>query len=227
MKWGFITAAVVLIIAVAGESFYLFDQNEKLGNLKNSHAAQEETIKRLEEKTIRGLEDEKARLESEKTNLSIEIGRLRQEKTELTTQNEKQAEELVELSNQLSTLTPQMKAKNDELRKVRNEVISMKKKFMCDTTMAKPDFSSNDSVSKALAKYVERTKGIDEPVTAHYWNQVWTGEKYSIHTVEVYSKNDRINYVWKFTVYYRGEAYGDHENGVFYNDQQCWLYLDK
>ncbi len=55
---------------------------------------------------------------------------------------------------------------------------------------------------------------------------LYAGSKYSIHTVEVFSAKENMTYMWKFTAYFRGESYGDHVNGIFYNDNQCWLYLE-
>lgn len=99
---------------------------------------------------------------------------------------------------------------------------------MCDKTLIDIDFTDNKSVNNELVKFVNRDKSsISEPVSAHYWSLLWTGEKYSIHTVEVYSAKDRTTYVWKFTAYFHGEAYGIHKNGVFWNDEQCWIYLEE
>jgi hypothetical protein len=88
------------------------------------------------------------------------------------------------------------------------------------------NFSTNKSVNDALVDWVENNTTITEPVSAHYWNIIWTGDKYSIHTIEVYSAKNNVNYVWTFTAYFRGEADGEHANGIFYNDDQCWLYLE-
>lgn len=71
---------------------------------------------------------------------------------------------------------------------------------MCSSILSNVDFTSNATVNKALKNYVNRIKNMKETISASYWNQIWTGENYSIHTIEVYSEADRTNYLWKFTV---------------------------
>lgn len=121
---------------------------------------------------------------------------------------------------EISNLKEQVLKVNQEKN---NEVAAMENRFMCAESPIIVSYRDNASVNNSLKVFVENTKSIDEPITASYWNAIWTGDNYSIHTIEVESEKDQTNYLWKFTAYFDGESYGQHVNGVFWNDQQCWL----
>lgn len=201
-----LTAIIIAIfIALAGETVFLFSQMNKLT---------------------------KSQVETEK--LSNEIGTISSEKESLLKENDEKTTQLATSSAQIETLTSEKTALETDVKSKRAQISELQAKqramvqtFMCDKTISSINFSDNKSVNDALVKYVNQIKGISEPISAHYWKIIWTGEKYSTHTIEVHSEKDRMNYIWTFTAYFRGEAYGDHENGVFYNDEQCWIYLDK
>lgn len=208
-----ITAIIIAFcIALAGETVFLFSQLNKQNTLTQDLF--------------------EAQVESEQ--LSTEIDTISLEKDSLLKEKEDNSTQLATLSVQVETLTAENKAlktdintKKGQISELQAKQRSMEQKFMCDKTIGSINFSDNKSVNDALVKYVNQTKGISEPISAHYWKIIWTGEKYSTHTIEVHSEKDRTNYIWTFTAYFRGEAYGEHENGVFYNDEQCWIYLDK
>lgn len=196
---------IAIFIALAGETVYLFSQMNILS---------------------------KSQIETAK--LSTEISTISSEKESLHKENGEMTTQLATLSAQIDTLTSEkialetdVKSKKAQISEMQTKQRTTEKKFMCNSTISNISFSNNKSVNDALVKYVNRTKSISEPISAHYWKIIWTGENYSTHTIEVHSEKDHMNYIWTFTAYFRGEAYGDHENGVFYNDEQCWLYLDK
>ena len=180
------------------------------------------------------LKQQKQDLEASQGEAQFNLGKVSQERDSLLEQIKSLQDDNSNLNKDLDkeveekgTLSAQLKDSKDEASNLRSDVSSLNQKFMCEDTLTDVDFTSLDLVNKALGKYVEDTKNMTEPVSARYYNQIWTGQKYSIHTVEVHTEKDRMTYLWKFTVYFRGENFGLHENGIFYNDQQCWLYLDK
>ncbi len=219
MKWASIVVVIVLALALVVESFLLINQMEKQQQLADD-------ISRLEQE-VRGAQNDNRLLSTENASLQTEIDKFANEKTVLVADTEKLTQEATELEAQIEKMSADIKTKTSRVSALTREKSALEKKFMCSRTLSNVDFSSNESVNKSLKKYVENTKNRSEAVSASYWNLIWTGEKYSTHTVEVNSEADNINYIWKFTVYFRGEAYGDHENGIFYNDEQCWMYLDK
>lgn len=219
MKWASIVVVTVLVFALVTETFFLVNQFGKQQQLvANVFGLQQD---------IQASEGNNEKLTGEIDDLKEEMEQLSQEKSVLIEEVTELEKEVSTLSEENSKLSGDLKEKSDRVSALAGENRLLESKFMCERTLSNVDFSNNESVNKSLKKYVEDTKNLEEPITASYWNLIWTGDKYSIHTVEVHSEKDRTNYIWKFTVYFRGEAYGDHENGIFYNDHQCWMYLDK
>lgn len=211
MKKATIAITVVLLLALISETVFLIilvkNRNELVVNMFNE---QMKNVKLTND--ITNITAEKDDLVKEKGGLDDQILSLKSQLAAITEENDS----LID-SNEL---------KAERIDSLLDEKEAINSKFMCAKTLKTVDFSNNKSVSDDLVKYVTQAKSTQEPVTAAFWNTVWTGEKYSIHTIEVESEKDNATYVWKFTVYYRGESYGDHENGVFYNDDQCWLYFN-
>jgi hypothetical protein len=156
------------------------------------------------------LASNKANLQNEKTNLKTDVSKLTDAKNLLSEKIIKLETEAKDLNGKMSELTKNLADKTSSVTKLQSENRSLKQKYMCKDTLNNVDFSSNKTVNTALTSYVNRTKSLDLPVSANYWNLIWTGSKYSTHTVEVYSAKENMTYLWKFTVYYRGESYGDH-----------------
>ncbi|MHB8088736.1 MAG: hypothetical protein ACYDH2_10885 [Anaerolineaceae bacterium] len=212
MSKSFIAIIIILIVALIGVTVFLFT------TMGEKNTINQDLLK----------------AETKNSQLTNDLASVTSEKDSLAQENDAADAQLTTLTAQLTTLTGENATLNGDLDKIKDQISdlqatqrSMEKKFMCSKTISSIDFTGNKSVNDALSKYVNQTKSITEPITANYWNIIWTGEKYSTHTIEAHSEKDRTNYLWTFTAYFRGEAYGDHENGVFYNDRQCWIYLDK
>lgn len=223
MKWANIIAIIVLALGLVGETVFLVKQTGDQQEMGHQVFQLEQEVQDAESNNEKLIEENNA----VSMNLKKEIEQVSLEKVTLVDKVAALEEDASKLKEDNTKLTNDLKAKTDRVSTLTRENSTMKKKFMCGRTLSNVDFASNDTVNKALKQYVNDTKNRSEIVSASYWNLIWTGEKYSTHTVEVYSEKDQINYVWKFTVYFRGESYGDHENGIFYNDDQCWMYLDK
>lgn len=219
MKKITIAIIVVLFVTIAAETFFLVNGFTKRTALDRELLIEQNNSMLLSSQ-VDTLTDEKQTLTTNLTTLDSQLAALEEEKTNLLNENNLLLEES-------EALKESVKQKTTQISKLTREKTAITDKFMCDRTISNVDFSTNKSVSDSLVDYVMDTKSGSEPVSANYWNTVWTGEKYSIHTVAVFSAKDNTNYIWKFTAYFKGEAYGDHVNGIFYNDQQCWLYLDK
>ncbi len=219
MKWVSIIAVVVLALALVAETFFLVQQIDNLQQMTGEIARLQQEVADSQTK----YED----LVEEKNTLQEGFEKVTFERTTFIDKSSKLEQEVTELSEENKSVKEDLKTKTNRVSELLRENKALESKFMCDRILSNVDFSSNEAVNKSLKKYVSDTKNLDEAVSASYWNLIWTGDKYSTHTVEVNSVKDNVVYVWKFTVYYRGESYGDHENGIFYNDDQCWLYLDK
>ncbi|GIV63891.1 MAG: hypothetical protein KatS3mg045_1230 [Bellilinea sp.] len=212
-------AALVLMLLLSGETIFLLNTNQHRSVLAKHVTELEQTIQRKKE------ENEKLTHENSQLKDSLELTNLeKQQSAEKILELE---EEIKSLEKQLADAQKDLVSKNAQIANLREDIVKTKDKFMCSTSLSRVDFTSNATVNNVLKNYVNRIKNMNEPISASYWNQIWTGKNYSIHTIEVYSEKDNTNYLWKFTVYFRGEAYGEHEYGIFYNDNQCWLYLDK
>lgn len=217
MKWISIAVIIVLVLSLVGMTYYLVQQSASVQRFTTQLSESQQKVTSLEK--------DNSGLASEKTALQADINSLDQEKKLLSDQITKLEGEEKDLNSQVTDLTKKLKDKTSSEAQLMVDKGALQRKLMCEDTLGNVDFSSNESVSASLANYVDRTKNTDLPVSAHYWNLVWTDSKYSIHTVEVHSAKEHMNYIWKFTVYFQGESYGHHKYGVFYNDDQCWLYL--
>jgi cell division protein FtsB len=217
MKIASILITILIIVALAGETVFIFHQ------FSTQQALMSQQLQ-LQQK-IGGLEKEKLSLEKDNANLEKVIEQLNKENDTLTERTSSLEEENKKLADQVADLTKTGNVKTSDINRLQSEVSTINKKLLCENLLTKVDFTNNETVNKSLVSYVEANKNEVEPVSAHYWNLIWTGSKYSVHTIEVHSAKDQINYIWKFTVYFQGESYGDHVNGVFYNDDQCWLYM--
>lgn len=221
--------AVVLLALVAVSTIMVIQlmEKQKLSIEKTNFELQlinsQQAVSKLE-RTEEGLEKERAALQTKLDKLTEEKDSMIDSLVDQLAGLEEKEEAL---NTQISDLTKTLQGKEARINKLQTENKSLTSKFMCNETLSNVDFTNNESVNKSLVKYVNDTKSLEEPISAHYWNLIWTKSKYSIHTIEVHSQKDRMNYIWKFTVYFRGESHGDHENGIFYNDDQCWMYLDK
>jgi hypothetical protein len=146
------------------------------------------------------------------------------DKSELKIQLESVSGELQVIQTELETTQREnevalQQAETDKI----NSIIEIEEKYQCPDYPISVDYKNNYSVGQSLISYVEKSKVLDEPISANYWKAFWTGEKHSLHTVEVYSSNDNMTYLWEFVVYFRGEASGEHPNGVFWTGRGCWL----
>lgn len=219
MKWASIVVIIVLALSLVGETFFLIKQSDDLRQMAGE-------VTQLKQEVLDS-QSKNEELIQEKNSLQSGYDQVAQEKTIFSDKTAELEQEAAELSEVNKRLSENLKTKTNRVTELLSEKKSLESKFLCARTLPRVDFSSNEAVNKSLKKYVNDTKNFDEPVSASYWNLIWTGEKYSTHTVEVKSEKDNMVYIWKFTVYFRGESYGNHENGIFYNDDQCWLYLDK
>lgn len=219
MKWANNLVVIVLALILAVETGFI---------IKLVMDQQQQTVRVLQgELDLQFAKNKNEELGNANGEIKGELEKANQQKTELTEAQGKLQEDANKLTAEKEKLLLDQKNNLSEMQKLKVNVSDTTDKFMCDRTLSNVDFTNNESVNKSLKKYVTDTKGISEDVSASYWNLIWTGKKYSIHTVEVHSDEDNMNYIWKFTAYFRGESHGDHENGVFYNDDQCWMYLDK
>ena len=219
MKWANNLVVIVLALILAVETGFI---------IKLVMDQQQQTVRVLQgELDLQFAKNKNEELGNANGEIKGELEKANQQKTELTEAQGKLQEDANKLTAENEKLLLDQKNNLSKMEKLKVNVSDTTDKFMCDRTLSNVDFTNNESVNKSLKKYVTDTKGISDDVSASYWNLIWTGKKYSIHTVEVNSDEDNMNYIWKFTAYFRGESYGDHENGVFYNDDQCWMYLDK
>lgn len=219
MKWANNLVVIVLALILAVETGFI---------IKLVMDQQQQTVRVLQgELDLQFAKNKNEELGNANVEIKGELEKANQQKTELTEAQGKLQEDANKLTAENEKLLLDQKNNLSKMEKLKVNVSDTTDKFMCDRTLSNVDFTNNESVNKSLKKYVTDTKGISDDVSASYWNLIWTGKKYSIHTVEVNSDEDNMNYIWKFTAYFRGESYGDHENGVFYNDDQCWMYLDK
>jgi hypothetical protein len=135
------------------------------------------------------------------------------------------------LEDEINTLTDETKELKNELGMLRinyeSKLDALEKELMCDEAPINVDYASNKTVSDSLVKFVNGWKSAEEPISSHHWSLIWTGNKYSIHTVEVHSEKDNINYIWTFIAYFQGEGNGLHSDGIFWADHQCWLDFKK
>lgn len=212
-----------IVLLVIYGYFHSKSQDVKISELENSILLNIQQISTLENNNSK-LNDTVSSKELEITNLEERIRELDISVTTLTAKNE-------ELSNDKATLEAKVSSLETSYDLLQGQyttasgIVKELDGLFCDTQLNDVDFSNNESVNESLVSYVERTKSTAEPISAHYFNLIWTGEKHSIHTIEVYSQADNMNYLWKFIVYFRGEAYGRHENGIFNSDDMCWLYF--
>ena len=205
MKWASILAVVFIVLALIVETIFIIHQVGDQQRLSFQ---------------ILGLEQNLTESENKNETLNGDNAKANKEIEELTIEKNQQIATNADLEKKLEEKI----AYSTELLKQNS---TLEKKFLCEKSLSGVDFTDNETVNQSLKKYVRDTKNRSEPVSASYWSLIWTGDKYSIHTVEAYSEEENMNYIWKFTVYFNGESYGDHKDGIFYNDGQCWLYLDK
>ena len=156
-------------------------------------------------------------LETEIDTLESEISTLNSDIESLNSEIDTQNDEVNDLKHDKGMLTVNYEGKLDELEE----------KLMCEESPINVDYENNKTVSDSLVKFVNSKKSVEEPITSHRWSIIWTKSRFSIHTIEVHSEKDSINYVWKFTSYFNGEGNGRHVNGIFWADHQCWLDFDK
>lgn len=146
------------------------------------------------------------------------------DKAELEMQVESASNELQAIQTELETTQREnevalQQAETDKT----NAIKEIEGKYQCPDYPISVDYKNNYTVGQSLISYVEKSKSLDEPISANYWKAFWTGEKHSLHTVEVYSPNDNMTYLWEFVVYFRGELSGKHPNGIFWTGHGCWL----
>jgi outer membrane murein-binding lipoprotein Lpp len=208
-------SVILLVALVAVSAFFISSIN------------QQRQISQQVSTQISDLQQKASKLETDKSTLDINVGKITQERDALSAKVTQLEDGNKTLNDKLSGLTKDLDQKTSDWQKANSEVAMTKSKYMCKDTLTGASFLDNESVNKSLVDYVNGHNNLDLPITAHYWNVIWTGSKYSTHTIEIHSEKDRTNYLWKFTVYFKGESFGDHVNGIFYNDDQCWLYLDK
>jgi hypothetical protein len=226
MKTISIVTVAVLSVALIIETIFFLQLSRNQQKFSYQVSSLQQDVKELE-KSNTLLKDSQTLLENEKSKLLVNTGQLSQENETFSTEIAKKEEQIKSLTDDVGKLTTELDEQKASVSKLQTENNSLKSKFMCKKTLSSVDFTNNKSVNKSLVAFAESVNTRPEPISAHYWNLIWTGSKYSIHTIEVHSEKERTNYIWKFTVYFRGESYGDHGNGIFYNDDQCWLYLDK
>lgn len=149
------------------------------------------------------------------------------------------------LESEINTLNMDIESLNGEIETLNDEVDDLKhdkgmlkvnyegkldeleEKIMCAEAPINVNYKDNKSVNDSLVNFVERIKNREEPISSHRWSIFWTKSKYSLHTIEVHSEKDSMNYVWKFIAYFDGEGHGRHVNGIFWADYQCWLNFNK
>jgi predicted nuclease with TOPRIM domain len=216
MKKALVGICIVLLVALGAESaFFISNANQWKLATQDAQTQKED------------LNNQIATLQADKSNLVVENAKLSQEKDTLNEEMGSLSDENRTLNDKVDSLTDDLKNRTTDWQEATSELKATKDKYLCKKPITAVSFVDNSSVDQALVKYVNSTKNPDEPISAHNWSIIWTGSKYSIHTVEVYSEKDKTSYIWKFTVYFKGEDYGYHVNGIFYNDQQCWLYIEK
>lgn len=130
---------------------------------------------------------------------------------------------LSELQSQYNDLDAEYRDLNKTIKDLKREHDIAISEYFCSEKI-RVDFTSNYTVGRSLIEFV--ADRAEDPVSGNWWKIFWTGDKHSLHTVEAWSKEDRVNYVWEFIVYFRGEFYGEHPNGVFWTGAGCWLYRD-
>lgn len=121
-------------------------------------------------------------------------------------------------------VTSEMKAQEIGHERAMRE---FEERFMCSAANFSPDYETNHSVSETLLEYVSDINSQSVAVSANYWKIFWTGTKFSHHTVEAFDRSANRVYLWDFIVFYEGESSGEHVNGIFWADQQCWLDLSR
>jgi hypothetical protein len=217
-KWVSIFVIVAFGIIALTEAVFLF---LSFGKETQSRVLLDSVNNKLSEATTKNTE-----LEGVKSDLQYSNGQCSQEIDSLTSEKAQLITTSDELTVKFDSLEKENKTNLDSIVSLKKENKALTDRFMCKDQIKGVTFIDNKMVNTLLVKYVEDTSNLKLPVTSHSWNIVWSDSKYSIHTIGILSTKDNINYIWKFTVYFKGEAYGEHANGIFYNDQQCWLYLE-
>ncbi len=138
-------------------------------------------------------------------------------------QNQADNKEVIEgLSSEVDSLRGSIEARENTNERAMRE---LEEQFMCSGANISPDYETNHSVSETLLDYVSDVNSQSVAVSANYWKVFWTGAKFSHHTVEAFDRSANWVYLWDFIVFFDGESSGEHVNGIFWADQQCWLDL--
>lgn len=206
---------VIMLAEALGLGFTYFDS-------RNSKQQAAQLLKESE-----NLKDQLSTTETELVSLKSDHEKLKSDHSTLLKDFSITSEKLSALETENDELQSRKDEFQQKLNESRTQNNELEKLFMCDEAPISVDFKDNASVSRSLTRFVEGWKAATEPVSSHHWNIVWSTEKYSIHTVQVYSERDNITYIWKFTAYFDRENNGLHKNGIFWNDRQCWLYLKR
>ena len=239
-----ITLTAILVIALGIVVWQLLAALSTQTQLISSRALKQTEIAKLEAELSTSQQD----VSKIVGNLSDAMDTIEKKDGELDNQAEEidQLETGIEtLESEINTLNRDIESLNGEIDILIDEVNDLKHEkgmlkvnyegqldelegiLMCEESPINVDYENNKTVSDSLVKFVNSWKGAEEPISSHRWSLIWTKSKYSIHTIEVHSEKDSINYVWKFTSYFNGEGNGRHVNGIFWADHQCWLDFDK
>lgn len=138
-------------------------------------------------------------------------------------QNQADNKEMIEgLSSEVDSLRGSMEARENTHERTIRE---LEERFICANVNLSPDYETNHSISETLLDFVSDINSQSVAVSSNYWKVFWTGAKFSHHTVEAFDRSANYVYLWNFIVFFDGEGSGDHANGIFWADQQCWLDL--